>query len=224
MLPTDVRCFTLHAQGLFIPAALDEVREHFLRKERDKWQASSERERTRLTIGSAPDDFRLDQAWYECWRDVDPFTMAPFTMLLYPVAIRHVTEEAHLVPWHQDYAYVALMPRQHARVVTCFVPLEPDAQDRSTLEFASGEWPLLPHVAQDGHGAAIPRTFEETQRLELRYGDAAIFGDHTPHRTVPGRNGVIERRSFEFRATTPDDVLSGKDYFDLTTKQFIRTE
>jgi hypothetical protein len=224
MLPTDTRCFTHHAQGLFTSAALDQVREHFLRKEQDQWQASSQREQTRLAIGSAPDDFRLDHAWYECWRDVDPFIMAPFTMLLYPVAIRHVAEEAHLVPWHQDFAYVALMPRKHARVVTCFVPLEPDTKDRSTLEFATGEWPLLPHTALGGHGAAIQRSFAKTQRHDLLYGDAVIFGDHTPHRTVPGRGGVIDRRSFEFRATTPADVLSGKDYFDLTTKKFIRTE
>ena len=224
MLPTHTRCFSHHARGLFAPAALDRVRERFVQKERDGWKAGTEREQMRLAIGSAPDDFRLDQFWYECWCDVDPAAMAPFTMLLFPVAIRHVTEDVHLVPWHQDFAYVALMPRKHARVVTCFVPLEPDAEVRSTLEFATGDWPLLPHEPIGNHGAALSQSFEKTERHSTRYGDALIFGDHTPHRTVSGREGSIDRRSFEFRATTPADVLSGKDYFDVATKQFIRTE
>jgi len=223
MLPTNSRCFVHHARGLFAREALDSVRAHFIQKEIDGWVPASEREQARVSIGSAPDSFRLDKAWYECWRDVDPSALAPYTMLLFPVAIRHLREGEHLVPWHQDLAYVALMPRKHARVVTCFVPLEPDAEVRSTLEFAHGDWPLLPHSAHGNHGAAIQQNFDTTVRHDTHYGDALIFGDHTPHRTVPGRDGSIDRRSFEFRATTPDDVLLNKDYYDLTTKKFIRT-
>ena len=163
---------------------------------------------SRLVIGAAPDQFRLDDRWYDLWRTVDERVVdyfRPYTWVVFPVHIRHVTATAHLVPWHQDAAYIALMPRRHDRVITCFVPLEAEPTAGSTLELAQGEFPLLSHEQEGNHGAAIGRdSFPQSARYDLSFGDAIIFGDHVPHRTVPAANGSIDHRfsSFEwfFRA------------------------
>ena len=227
MLPTDTRCFVRHAHGVFHPDALGAARNHFLEREEQGWNvAANDRERTRLAIGAAPDRFRLDERWYDLWRTVDERVVdyfRPYTWVVYPVHIRHVTATAHLVPWHQDAAYIALMPRRHDRVITCFVPLEPEPTAGSTLELAQGEFPLLSHEPAGNHGAAIRQcNFPEAARYDLSFGDAIIFGDHVPHRTVPAANGLINRRSFEFRMVLPAEALPEKDYFDLETRTYVR--
>jgi hypothetical protein len=216
-----------HINGLFDTQSLNRARSQFVEREATGWKPKDEQERKRVDIGAAPNDFRLDNSWYDIWHGASEDglrTFGPFSYVLFPVHIRHVVKPSHLVPWHQDAAYVALMPRQHASVITCFVPLEPDPRDVSTLEFATGEYPLLPHESQAGHGAVIKdQPFPQLTRFDLSFGDALLFGDHVPHRTVPGRSGKIDRRSFEFRLTKPQDALPGKDYFDLTTRKFVRT-
>lgn len=218
--------FLCHVRGLFNRSTLNRVRSYFVGRESQGWKPKDDQERKRVDIGAAPNDFRLDNSWYDVWHDVSEAGVRQFGLfsyVLFPVHIRHVVKEAHLVPWHQDAAYVALMPRRHARVLTCFVPVEPNPSDVSTLEFASGEYPLLAHEPQGGHGAVIePRHFADLKRFDLLFGDAILFGDHVPHRTVPGRRGEIDRRSFEFRLVKPQDALCGKDYFDLSTREFVR--
>ncbi len=180
----------------------------------------------RFDIGASSDAFRLDERWYDIWREVTPDVVAyfrPYTWIVFPVHIRHVSTLAHLVPWHQDAAYVALMARQHQRVVTCFVPVEFAPSAGSTLELALGEFPLLLHKPDGNHGAGIDGIdFQSVVRYELRFGDAIVFGDHVPHRTVPAMNGMIERRSFEYRMVRPEEALWNKDYFDLETRSFVR--
>jgi hypothetical protein len=216
-----------HVAGLFNTPTLDRVRTSFVDREATGWTPKDELERKRVDIGAAPNDFRLDTSWYDIWQDASEAGLGEFgafSYVLFPVHIRHVVKVGHLVPWHQDAAYVALMPKRHASVITCFVPLEPDPSDVSTLEFANGDYPLLPHEPQDGHGAVIKeQPFPKLTRFDLAFGDALLFGDHVPHRTVPGRTGKIDRRSFEFRLTKPQDALPGKDYFDLATRKFVRT-
>jgi hypothetical protein len=219
--------YVRHVRSLFDIEALSRARARFIDREKAGWTPRDDQERKRMAIGAAPNQFRLDEAWYDIWRDLSAAQLrelGPFSYVLFPVHIRHVIEDAHLVPWHQDAAYVALMPRQHAKVITCFVPLEPRPDEVSSLEFARGDYPLLPHEPQDGHGAAIrAQPFPDVARFDLSFGDAILFGDHVPHRTVPARNGQINRRSFEFRLTRPADALPGKDYFDLSTCAFVRT-
>ena len=228
-MPVDTRSqsYVAHIRGLFNTRTLDRVRSSFVAREATGWQPKDEHERQRVAIGAAPNDFRLDNSWYDVWKDASEAGLrefGPFSYVLFPVHIRHVVKTGHLVPWHQDAAYVALMPRRHASVITCFVPLEPDPSDVSTLEFACGDYPLLAHEPQDGHGAVIKAPpFSDLRRFDLAFGDALLFGDHVPHRTVPGRGGQIDRRSFEFRLTRPEHALPGKDYFDLSTRNFVQT-
>jgi hypothetical protein len=230
MLETDTRCFVHHMRGLFDRALMERIRGHMLAVESERQaQALSEREKRVVRIGAATDVLRLDPCWYDLWRDSTGSVIErvrPYTWVTFPVQVRHVTEESHLVPWHQDVGYQRLLgARAHRRIITCFVPLEPDADACSTLEFALGDFEELRHQPDGDHGATTsdPR-FARTQRFGLAYGDALIFGDHTPHRTVVPDQGRIDRHSFEFRLVIPGEALDDKDYFDLATGRFVRTD
>ena len=170
----------------------------------------------------------MDPRWYDPWRGAAPALierLRPYTWLLFPVQLRHITQSGHLVPWHQDAGYVRLMPRRHSRLITCFVPLEPDPAACASLEFSEGDYEELAHEPYEGHGAALSgRDFGRLRRFELAFGDALIFGDHAPHRTVPAADGTIDRRSFEYRFVTPDEALPDKDYFDIEADAFVRTD
>jgi hypothetical protein len=226
MLDHENRCLISHLRGTFDRDRLASVLAYFRSVEGERQRlASSESDRRKQRIGAATDAMRLDERWYEVWRDPDLAELFhPFRWVTYPVQIRHVDHEAHLVPWHQDAGYMRLMPRRHDRVVTCFIPLEVEPSHTSTLEFAKGCHPYYEHRPQGDHGAAIPEPSGERIRFELKFGDAIVFGDHVPHRTIPGGNGRIARRSFEFRLVLPGEALPEKDYFDLAKSAFVRTD
>lgn len=226
MLQTDTRSFVHHMRDMFDLAVLKSMRDHFDKVEHERQnQITSETERQRLRIGASTDAFRADPVWYDVWRNASPTLierMRPFTWLMYPVMIRHISDDSHLVPWHQDIGYVRRMARVHKRLVTCFLPLEFEPSIASSLEFAVGDFPELDHVPMEDHGAGIDRVFPDTTTFSLSFGDALVFGDHTPHRTTRGADGSVRRRSFEYRAVIPGEALLDKDYFDIETGQMVR--
>jgi hypothetical protein len=229
MLPTDTRCFISHEKGLLDPGVLGSVREHFLREEEVRQsQVLDENDALRVSMGASTSAFRFDPRWYDPWRNAPAELverLRPFTWLLFPVQIRHIKAGDHLVPWHQDAGYVRLMSRKHARLITCFVPLEPDPRQCASLEFAEGEYGELDHSAFGNHGAAIlDRDFAGLRRFELSFGDALVFGDLAPHQTIPAPDGTIDRRSFEYRFVIPAEALPDKDYFDIEKGCFVRTD
>lgn len=225
MLDHENRCLLSHLSGAFDRGRLAAVLEYFQSVEDERQRlACSESDLRKQRIGAATDAMRLDQRWYDIWRDRHLVQLfRPFEWVTYPVQIRHIDRESHLVPWHQDAGYMRLMPRRHNRVITCFIPLEEEPSHTSTLEFVKGPHPVYQHQPAGDHGAAIPEPSGERARFALKFGDAIVFGDHVPHRTVPGDNGRIARRSFEFRLVLPSEALPGKDYFDLTKSAFVRT-
>lgn len=226
MIEPENRCFVHHMQGLFDPKVLARTRDHFDKVEAERQSiVRAAHENTRLRIGASTDAFRLDPRWYDPWRAMDDVAidrMRPFTWLFYPVMIRHVTRPEHLVPWHQDIAYVRRMARVHSHLITCFVPLEPDPAQAAGLEFALGQFPDLDHDDFGDHGPGLRQTFGDTATHALAFGDALVFGDHTPHRTIPGPDGRIDRRSFEYRAVIPTEALDDKDYYDLERRCMVR--
>lgn len=125
---------------------------------------------------------------------------------------------------------MALMPPRHLRAITCFVPIEPIPADVSTLEFASGDYPLLPHEAKGDHGAAIERErFADTTRFDLASGDALLFGDHVES---PGRScstiraaryeGSIRCRGLRSSATSCTSRAGGPPAL-LSSRRSLRT-
>jgi hypothetical protein len=188
-----------------------------------------ERTRRALALGTIIDAVRFNAAWYDPWRDAPDTLVArlqPFTWVTFPVQIRHVFKTEHLVPWHQDVGYQRVLgSRGHGRHITCFVPLDDKPATTSTLEFAIGDFSEIAHAPQNMHGATIdhPET-GTTRRFDLMQGDALVFGDHMPHRTVPGVDGLIDRWSFEYRLVQPDEASEGRDYFDIAHGLFVRTD
>ena len=228
MLAANDRYLLQHFKGLLSAKILDDTYRHFKSIEASRQsELRSETDEQRVRIGSATDALRFDQMWYEPWRHVNSDNIArlrPFTWLLYPVQLRHVTAAGHLVPWHQDIGYVRRMKRIHSQLITCFVPIDPDPTKGSTLEFARGSFDEFSHKPAGDHGAVIEQDFSNTVHFQLARGDAIVFGDHVPHRTIPSADGNIDRRSFEYRLVVPSQALDDKDYFDIESRCFVRTD
>lgn len=230
MLTKAQRDQVVYCPRMFDPQTIGEIRAYFDAVEITKQRmVRGERDEKAHRLGTGSDSFRLDAKWYDMWRKLPGEVLErlrPYTWVIYPVQIRHISKPDQLVPWHQDLGYQALLGRRsHKHVLTCFVPLEYDTGKAATLEFARGQFPLLPHVPQGDHGACIAEPdFADTVTFTLAFGDALIFGDHAPHRTVVPPQGRIDRRSFEFRLIDPVDAVDDKDYFDLDRHCFVRTD
>lgn len=177
--------------------------------------------------GVAADALRVDRRWYDVWRhaDLGPLLAACrcYDQMIFPPQIRHVRRSTHFVPWHQDLAYQQSMgARGHAKVMTCFVPLDDEPARHPTIEFAlAPRVAPLPHVdAGIFHNAIPDASFAETRVFDLSLGDVLLFGAAIPHRTVSPPNCAPSRYSMEYRLTRRDATIAGKDYFDLGSRSF----
>jgi hypothetical protein len=231
------RLFLQHAKGMFSSASLARMYTHFLESEGRfrALQALSDREQKAIARGESADAMRMQDTWYDVWRDAPNHkamlsALSPFTWVTYPVQVRHVREVHHSVPWHQDIGYMRLLgERGHRQVITCFIPLEPDPARVTTIEFADDNMAMpdkiYEHQSREGFGAGLPAE-ECTQRhhFNLARGDALVFGDFVLHRTYTPPGCEVERRSLEFRLIQPQDALPNKDYFDIETQSFIKTD
>jgi len=222
--------FLIVARGLFDASVLRSVR-----KAIDAASAASraddERSRTARSVGVAPDEVRLKREWYDIWRGAhaEIFTrrVPEFTQVSFPPQIRTIRNQSSLVPWHQDSAYMrALGTRGHKRVITCFVPLEESTRLRPSVEFAiDPAQGAVDHLIREGTAINqfdLPDDHKPkaARRFELNLGDAFVFGQNVLHRSYNDGPDGAERTSMEFRITTRDAVVSGKDYYDLQKGQW----
>jgi hypothetical protein len=190
-------------------------------------QAATDRERTAIGRGEGSDALRLDPTWMDAFRNPSRMLLDALddaTWVAFPPQVRSVAASHHLVPWHQDVAYQRLLgPRGHDRHVTCFVPLDDDPAPRPTVEFVVGHFDELVHDEASGFGAGLPDAPAGPRALfRLALGDALVFGDLVPHRSVVPDPSRPERRSLEFRIVRPCDAVAGKDYFDILSGAFTR--
>lgn len=218
--------FLIVARGLF-----DAGRLRAMRKAIDAAVAANrdddERARRARTVGVAPDAVRLNREWYEIWRTAKTALFAQrapgFTQIIFPPQIRTVRNVKSLVPWHQDSAYMrSLGERGHSRVITCTVPLEESTAKRPLVEFAINEKQgAIEHVELAGGINQFDLRESDkpdpacVRRFELRLGDAFVFGQEVLHHSYNDGPPDAERTSMEFRLTTRDTVIAGKDYYDL---------
>ena len=228
--------FLIVARALFPRSVLRKVREQIAAR-RATIKAHDARSLQAEEVGVAPDELRLNEEWYQIWKaaDLTKFRdyVPDFSEAIYPPQIRTVRNLRALVPWHQDATYMkALGKRGHTEVISCFLPLDEDPENRPTLEFCIDpeQRPIEAvvrddtvfnkfDVAQDDVPAAGKcRTFK------LNLGDAFIFGQHVLHRTHVVSDRFPERTSMEFRLTKPRGVVPGKDYFSLNTMRFYQAE
>jgi hypothetical protein len=191
-------------------------------------RADDERSRVARGAGVAPDEVRLNKGWYEIWKAarVELFTrfVPQHTQIIFPPQIRTVRGVASLVPWHQDAAYMrALGDRGHGSVITCFLPLEESTVGKPLIEFfLDKNQQLAQHVIREDariNKFDLPEDArpapESCSRFDLVLGDAFIFGQHVLHRTYAVDDPSQSRTSMEFRITTRDCLIQGKDYYDV---------
>ncbi len=228
--------FLIVARGLFPREALKQVRAKIAVR-RTTIKVDDERSRQGEEVGVAPDALRLSEDWYEIWKSADLATfrdyVAAYSEIIYPPQIRTVKNLRALVPWHQDAAYMeALGKRGHSEVITCFVPLDDDPENRPTLQFCIDreQGPIQALIRQD---VAVNKfdiaesdqpAPEKCRTFKLGLGDAFVFGKNVLHRTYVISDAFPERSSMEFRLTTARATLPEKDYFSLRTMRFYRTE
>ena len=101
----------------------------------------------------------------------------------------------------------------------CFIPFNNNPSEYPTVEFVNNpNQTKLEHKKKfesKFNSFFLDDKFYDICSFELNFGDALIFGNQVVHRTcVKGghRNG---RLSQEFRITTDESRLVGKDYYDL---------
>jgi hypothetical protein len=227
----DDRCFLDHVRGMFPRTKMQALRDHFLKVEEARGRhAASEREQKALLRGETSDAMRMEDLWYDLWRDPAPAILdaiRPFTWVLFPAQVRHVRAAvSHEVPWHQDIGYMRLHgARAHRQIITCFVPMEPDPSKCTTLQFSRDRTGELVHGSMNGFGAGLDGSrFNDLVHFDLAFGDALVFGDLVLHRTYTPPGAAVERRSFEFRLIRPEHALDNKDYFDVERGAFVRTD
>jgi len=228
-VPEDAaRTHVVHACGVFAPEVLRALR-HYLASLSGTQLAcgASEREQRAVARGESSDALRLDPSWFDAFREPARTLLeaiGPYHWVSYPPQVRTVRRATHLVPWHQDVGYQRLLgARAHQRHITCFVPLDDDPQRRPSIEFVRTAAPELAHVARDGFAAGLDATpAGERVAFALALGDALLFGDLVPHRTIVPDPARPERRSLEFRLLRPEDAVLDKDYFDVRAGGFTR--
>ena|SRR5579862_6805054 len=189
----------------------------------------------RIQLGVAPDAVRLRSEWNEIWKKADLSKMwkvvPRFTQVTFPPMLRTLKTRQGEVPWHQDEAYmISLGKRGHREIITCFVPLDDDPHNHPSLEFSlNPTQEAIPHVERDGFSAnrfdlaeSVKVGLSPPIRFDLDLGDCLIFGKHVLHRT--SFRPFAARTSIEFRLTTLDARIAGKDYFDLKSMRFYKNE
>ena len=97
---------------------------------------------------------------------------------------------------HQDWIGWPGFPRSF---LTVLVPLDASDRDNGCTEVFPGYHRNGPLSPADGHYHELPAGAVDERLvvpLELRPGDAAVFGGFTPHRSAPNRSGRWRRQLF----------------------------
>lgn len=217
-----------HVPGMFAPDKLRAARDYLDERFRNNVEGSeSEREVQAVSRGEGSDSIRLDARWYDIWLEPTAQLLEAIgsrTWVIFPPQVRWMRSRDQQVPWHQDLGFQRLLGnRCHAKLITCFVPLEEQPSRHATVEFAEVDAREMEHIPLQGFGAGLPGEQPgRTWHYDLALGDALIFSELAVHRTVVPERATPERRSLEFRIIEPAIAIEGKDYFDIDRGLFVR--
>tara|TARA_A100001388_G_C28770024_1_gene503259 strand:+ start:1807 stop:2496 length:690 start_codon:yes stop_codon:yes gene_type:complete len=174
-------------------------------------------------LGIYEDSFRVQKTWYEIWNEKTlPNEIKKFTQVIFPPQIRKLQDVKCNVPWHQDWMYLSkkIMPEKpHEDFCVCFIPFNDYPTQYPTVEFVNnpsqGKLKHKQKFESKFNSFFLDDKFYDICSFELNFGDALIFGNQVVHRTCVKEGHKHGRLSQEFRITTDESRLVGKDYYDL---------
>ena len=174
-------------------------------------------------LGIYEDSFRAQETWYEIWNQKSlPNEIKKFTQVIFPPQIRKLQDVNCNVPWHQDWMYLSkkIMPEKpHEDFCVCFIPFNDYPTQYPTVEFVNnpsqGKLKHKQKFESKFNSFFLDDNFYNICSFDLNFGDAVIFGNKVVHRTCVKEGHKHGRLSQEFRITTDESRLIGKDYYDL---------
>ena len=178
-------------------------------------------------LGIYEDSFRVKKTWYQIWNKKNlPNQIKKFSQVIFPPQIRKLQNTKCNVPWHQDWMYLSkkIMPEKpHEDFCVCFIPFNDNPSEYPTVEFVNNPKQIkLKHKQKfesKFNSFFLDDEFYNIYSFDLNFGDAIIFGNHVVHRTCVKENDKDGRLSQEFRITTEESRLNGKDYYDLNSNK-----
>jgi len=219
--------FVYHFVNVFNKTILNSLRKKIISIQKKINQKKiSEKEIMAIKRGEMPDNIRLNLRWYRIFKNNKIFLkkILPFSYVMYPPQIRNVKKKLDMVPWHQDRAYMKLLKNKAPRkTLTCFVPLNQNPKNHSSIEFAiHKDKKNLKHQVVGLFNRGIIKNFQKKKRFKLNLGDALVFDDRIIHRTYFKNNKTDNRYSLEFRMASVDKLTNNKDFFSIEKNKIVR--
>lgn len=186
----------------------------------------SQREMAAINRGEMPDVVRLNTIWYKIYKKNSTFLkkILPYSFVMYPPQIRNVKKKLDKVPWHQDRAYMKLLGKKAPKkTITCFVPLNENPKNHSSIEFAIlKNKKVLTHQKVGLFNKGIKTKIDKKKRFNLNLGDALVFDDRILHRTYFKNKNTENRFSLEFRMTSKRFLTKKKDFYSIEEDRIIK--
>ena len=191
-----------------------------------KNHAMTQREMTAINRGEMSDFVRLNTVWYKIYKKNFIFLkkILPYSYVMYPPQIRNVRKKLDKVPWHQDRAYMKLLGKKAPKkTITCFVPLNENPKNHSSIEFAIlKNKKVLNHEKIGLFNKGIKIKIDKKKRFNLSLGDALVFDDRILHRTYFKKKNSENRFSLEFRMTSKELLTKKKDFYSIEKDRIIK--
>lgn len=219
--------FVYHFVNVFDKTILNSLRKKIISIQKKINQKKiSEKEIMAVKRGEMPHSIRLNLRWYSIFKKNKIFLkkILPFSYVMYPPQIRNVKKKLDMVPWHQDRAYMRLLKNKAPKkTLTCFVPLNQNPKNHSSIEFAIHKKKKnLKHQVVGLFDRGIIKKFQKKKRFKLNLGDALVFDDRIIHRTYFKNKKTDNRYSLEFRMTSKDKLTKNKDFFSIEKNKIVR--
>tara|TARA_B000000532_G_scaffold244011_1_gene241943 strand:- start:782 stop:1474 length:693 start_codon:yes stop_codon:yes gene_type:complete len=221
--------FVYHFKDVFDKKILRSLKKSIIKKKKvskKKNHKMSQREMVAINRGEMPDVVRLNTIWYKIYKKNSTFLkkILPYSFVMYPPQIRNVKKKLDKVPWHQDRAYMKLLGKKAPKkTITCFVPLNENPKNHSSIEFAIlKNKKVLTHQKVGLFNKGIKTKIDKKKRFNLNLGDALVFDDRILHRTYFKNKNTENRFSLEFRMTSKRFLTKKKDFYSIEEDRIIK--
>ena len=112
--------------------------------------------------------------------------------------------------------YETIRQESSKKTITCFVPLNENPKNHSSIEFAIlKNKKVLNHEKIGLFNKGIKIKIDKKKRFNLSLGDALVFDDRILHRTYFKKKNSENRFSLEFRMTSKELLTKKKTFIQL---------